>query len=449
MQLNPGSNFEHHSTMSLEEADSRAPDSAQRWQLCLRALGIENAKLLSASPYESNRRVYRIGDLVYKIAQVDHQDTPMYRANSLEQEYALLKILPAMDGLVEVVEFKKSPNFAALVLKHVTGMPMDASSLGWVPVLKCWCRLAALNIRLCLHGVSHNDLRQDNILIERNEKITLIDFDQASRTCLISAFFRSFMGLRISGPRIHGTVNQMIIQKVISMLPDGVVKFLRKLLGRNYEVDVRHAIMPLPEGASKQLVLLRTAWQIAQSSNASSPGRSKAYYSFDFQGYHLPGERPWQERWDTLRAIRDFQGLRVLELGCNLGLLSCHLLREEGSAAATAVDRDSTIVEGAKLVAEALDVSPRIMQIDFDRDEDWEKELLSFEADVVFALSVFNWIEQKKRFLEFLGRHSCVIFEGHDSFEVERDRLRGVGFSRVDLLSLSERSRPLLLADKG
>ena len=177
--------------------------------------------------------------------------------------------------------------------------------------------------------------------------------------------------------------------------------------------------------------------------------KRQAYYSFDFQGFHFPGERPWQERWDNLRAIRDFRGLKILELGCNLGLLSCHLLGEEGSVSAVAVDRDPAIVEGARLVAEALSVSPRIMQIDFDQAEDWEKELLNFRADVVFALSVFNWIEQKDRFLEFLGRHSCVIFEGHDSFEVERNRLQSVGFSRVKLLSLSERDRPLLIADKG
>lgn len=435
--------------MSVEEADSDRQLPADRWQLCLSEFGIETASLVSASRYDSNRRVYRAGDLVYKIAALEQHGAAKPRVNSLEEEYALLKSLPTMKGLVEIVEFRKSPDFAVLVLKHVCGSPLDVTTLGWPSVLKCWFDLASLNMRLCLNGVSHNDLRPENILLDRSGTMTLIDFDQASRTNFIFALLRSFAALRITGPPIYGTVNQVIKLKLVSILPERVVKFLRKLLGRNYEVDVRHTLEPMPENASERLRLLWSAWQMAQSSDASSPGLSKAYYSFDFEGFHFPGERPWQERWDKLRIIKNYRGLKVLELGCNLGLLSCHLLREEGAAAAIGVDRDSTIVQGARLVAEALDVSPKIMQIDFDLGEDWEKELLDFKADVVFALSVFNWIEQKERFLKFLGQHSCVIFEGHDSFEIEQSRLQAVGFSDVSLLSLSERGRPLLLAEKG
>ena len=87
---------------------------------------------------------------------------------------------------------------------------------------------------------------------------------------------------------------------------------------------------------------------------ASSPGRALAYYELDFGGLRLPGERPWAVRWRVLRQITALRGRRVLELGCNLGLLSIFLLKEAGAAAALAVDRDPLILEAAAQAARGL-----------------------------------------------------------------------------------------------
>jgi len=110
------------------------------------------------------------------------------------------------------------------------------------------------------------------------------------------------------------------------------------------------------------------------------------------------------------------------------------------------VDKDSDILEGACLVSKAFHVKNRFCLIDFDSSEIWEKKLYGF--DLVVALSVVNWLKNRKRFLKFLGQHSELLYEGHDPIDVEIARLREVGFDRIKKIMVSERNRVILLAYK-
>ena len=169
----------------------------------------------------------------------------------------------------------------------------------------------------------------------------------------------------------------------------------------------------------------------------------------EFGGLRFPGERAWAERWRCLSRITDYRGRRILDLGCNLGLLSIFLLKEAGAAAALAVDGDPLILEAAGKAAEAFAVRPEFRRIDFDRDAGWESALEAFRPDVVFALSLLNWVEDKARLLAFLGRFEELVFEGHDSAATERRRLRAAGFTRIELVATSERGRPVLHCRKS
>jgi hypothetical protein len=94
-------------------------------------------------------------------------------------------------------------------------------------------------------------------------------------------------------------------------------------------------------------------------------------------------------------------------------------------------------------------VAPQLRRVDFDRDAGWEDQLGAFAPDVVVALSLLHWVQDKARFLAFLGRFDEVIFEGHDSSRIERARLRQAGFGAIDLVDTSERGRPIILARKS
>jgi SAM-dependent methyltransferase len=143
-------------------------------------------------------------------------------------------------------------------------------------------------------------------------------------------------------------------------------------------------------------------------------------------------------------ARRNRAGKRVLELGCNMALLSTHLLRESGAAAALAVDRDPAILKAAAEVANTFDVRIELREVDIDGDADWETALAAFSPDVVFCLSVLHWIQEKARLLAFLGRFEELVYEGHDSARSECRRLRAAGYDSIRLVATSERGRPIL-----
>ncbi len=230
-------------------------------------------------------------------------------------------------------------------------------------------------------------------------------------------------------------------------VPLRIVRLWRKLRAR--EVDEAGQTLPeLPRDANDQLKALAKAWRIAQISRASAPGNVLAYYSLDINGYYFPGERRWMDRWEYLRSATDYSGKRVLELGCNMGLLSCFLLKESGVVKTLSVDLDPKILKAAEQIGRAYGVKPTLKMLNLDWPADWESELSEFRPDIVFALNVLNWVKDKQRLLNFLGRFPELFFEGHDTFETETSRLRNVGFHTIDVVCVTERGRHILRCRK-
>jgi 2-polyprenyl-3-methyl-5-hydroxy-6-metoxy-1,4-benzoquinol methylase len=222
---------------------------------------------------------------------------------------------------------------------------------------------------------------------------------------------------------------------------------IKRWLGKNPEFE-KHELPTIKDDADPRLKKLLDAWRLAQKSNASAPAIPLAYYTMDFEGYCFPGERPWNERWNKLKHLSDYSGKIILELGCNMGLLSIHLLKEAGAAKCFGIDHDKKILESAKLISEVFDVSPQLKQINFDSAKDWESDLLSQNIDIVFALNVLNWVNNKERLLKFLSNFPEVIFEGHDTTEVERKRFEQIGFNTIEEIGYSERERIILRCRK-
>src|SRR5688572_27753284 len=109
-----------------------------------------------------------------------------------------------------------------------------------------------------------------------------------------------------------------------------------------------------------------------------------------------------------------------------------------GAEDALGVDADADIVTANRLVQQAFGVQYQTAQCNFDDPRPWEEEFAAFRPSLVTALSVLNWVAQRDRFLQFLGRFERVLFEGHDLDMVESRRLEAVGFTRIELLGRSE-----------
>jgi predicted methyltransferase len=160
---------------------------------------------------------------------------------------------------------------------------------------------------------------------------------------------------------------------------------------------------------------------------------------------HFPGERPWALRWETISRAVSFEGKRVIELGCNLGLLSIHA-RLAGAASVVAVDHNQRVLDAASKAAAVFGAEVIFHRIDFDQDADWEVRLGT--GDLVTALSLTYWLRDKDRIWSYLAQFSEVLFEGHEPAEEIKSRLKAHGFAVVEELGVSERNRIIFHATR-
>jgi len=408
------------------------------WPIVIAKAGLNSAELLSSSYFDLARRVYAIDERVYKITLLEYEATSRLRTLDLQGEFAMLRKCEGIPGVPAAINWQHDKDFEMLIIERMDGEALEG--LGIMRFLLVLCRLCAINFRLACRGVSHNDIKNGNVLLSNDGNISLIDFDQATLTGFVAGITRSFLGIRIGEEKVHGSLMTMVKEYLREKLPPRIVAVISRLAGRR----LNNKLPVLSEDASSNVRMLLDAWGIAQISDASAPKKLLAYYSFNFEGYHFPGERPWEDRWKVLRSITDYSDKRILELGCNMSFLSCFVLKEGKASAAMGVDIDPSILKAAKLVSSALGVDPVYRQQDFDSSGDWENELKEFRPDIVFGLNVLNWVQDGERFLNFLGFFDEVIFEGHDDFETERSNFVARGFRDVELVSITERKRPIL-----
>jgi SAM-dependent methyltransferase len=390
------------------------------------------------------RRVFAAGaDRFYKIADGRRG----LRRQDLRGEFELLRRCRGIEGVPEALEVIGGGTFQMLVLRKVPGEPLSRLELPWPRFLRVLLRVIAIAWALSRRGVRHNDLRPENVMVAPDGAVHLVDFDQASAgglgECLLAV-----LGIRVTGAPVCNGVLAPLRERLQARLSPRLIRALRgQLLRRAWRRAP--ALNPLPAAAGPEHRTLDRAWRLAAAAAASSPGQNLAYYELEFHGIRFPGERPWAARWCRLRHVTTYEGRRMLELGCNMALLSTFALAEAGASAALAVDADPKILEAAALAATAFEVRPEFRRVDFDRDRGWEDRLEAFRPDLVIAMSVLHWLDDKARFLAFLGRFEEVVFEGHESSRIERERLRAAGFAEVDLVDTSERGRPILVARKG
>ncbi len=410
---------------------------------------VKTLSLISISRHDPARRVYLFNNRIYKILLHEHATTDAFRENTLLGEYEILKILSNVSGVPNEVKIETSPDSHILSYRFIEGVPLCDCMVSHFGFIMLLLKAIVVVCKISVKGVAHNDLTPYNIIVG-SDGIYIVDFDQSIRLPIPYAFLSNFLGVNKKGKAYCSVLRLLILRYKESLsqesldyhmnIKDKIIKKVRRMRAS--------FIKPLPNNASYKLAHLHEAWKMARKSDANAPGEFLCYYSHRCDGFHLPGERPWLERWETLKSVTDYKGKRILELGCNLSLLSCHLLKESGAISALCVDHDWDILSAAQKVAAAYQVTPIYKRIDFDDANDWETDLLLFKPDIAILLSVLNWVEDKNRLLKFIGKFNEVVFEGHDSTDVERGRLREIGFSTIEYVTTSERNRPILYAKK-
>ena len=414
------------------------------WQEFHESLGLTENDLLSISQFDKFRRVYAKGSIVYKVVVPALQQSAHLRANSLQEEYELVSKLRDLDFVPLVKKYYEHGQFEILELKFEPGEAFSDWSGPTSRMLKSLFLVLSAATKLSARGLSHNDLLPTNIVVGEHNRIVLLDFDQATVHNPVIAFLRSVIGIRIGDPPVHKSALGLSLLTFARAFAKPFPMSARNRVKRMLGIAGEATLPALDANASESAKKLRQAWQIAQNSAASAPGQTLAYYELRFDDYVFPGERSWDARWTTLRGITDYKGKAILELGCNMALLSSYLLKYGGALKSLAVDIDEDILRAAQMVSDALEVNPVFLRVDLDSDNNWEAAFASFSPDIVFALNVVNWVRNKDRLLRYLGTVRELVYEGHDSEQIERERLASVGFDEIVLVTKTERGRPVL-----
>ena len=386
------------------------------WENVEQTLGHDTHLLAQCDWSEGSNRIYGNSDLIHKV-QLIGQYSP--KPLILAEEYNVLRRLEGIEGVPHSPYYKEYADCAVLTYNKVHGTPINEYLVHCNFERRVWFRciaeLSALMNSIHKRGVLHRDLRPDNILVQEDGRLCLIDFDQA-----VAGVYEG-QQVDTKGER-YGVIPPCV----------SIVRLI-DLLG------LRDEYMTVAKE-------LRLAWKIGARSNASSPGRNLAYYRWVFGDVELPGERDWFSRWGIIyRVLRQFlPGARVLDLGCNMGLLASHCMLY-GANHVTAIDIHDDILEAGSKLAEAAGVDIEFLKGDLN-SPDFISSLLERQYDLVIALSVVHWLKNPDEALRLLAAAPMVLFEGHNPPSIAINLLRGLGFMDVRLIGYSERLRGLYLA---
>lgn len=127
---------------------------------------------------------------------------------------------------------------------------------------------------------------------------------------------------------------------------------------------------------------------------------SGIYHSIDEKDIFIHGSRTVEARTDLLNKVEFKAGERVLDVGCNAGLLSVYL--HDRGCNTTGVDNDSHIVIASKIIANILGKNIEYFHLDLD-----DTEKVS-EYDTIMLFSVLHHtrrpIENAKKLIESCSR---------------------------------------------
>lgn len=417
-------------------------------------LGAPNAELIGVSKWDQARRTYRCENRTLKVVNTSVEKTQANRNRTLASEGALLKDIGFLGFVPQNPVFEKRAELETLAYDYIPGKTLEKISFTGYSAVVVVCRIFLALWRLSWRGVVHGDLLPDNVIISSQNRVFLIDFDQSVQTSRRWAFLTNLFGKTSSGEQIWGSF--MLLAKTSCRRWVNLAKAVRSLKNlikvpspKSASTEGERSRLPeLGPNPSNGLRKLTRAWRIAQLSKASYPSRPTAYYELRYEGVTLPGERPWASRWRMLSRAIELRGNRVLELGCNMGLLATYACKYAGASASLGIDREPDIIRAAQLVAAAHETDVDFRAIDLDSTVRWESELFDWQPDVVFALNVFHWLENKERFASFLSRCPCLVYEGHRSQVQEIQFLKNLSFFSVEVVGYTERERAVIVARK-
>ncbi len=192
---------------------------------------------------------------------------------------------------------------------------------------------------------------------------------------------------------------------------------------------------------SNNLRFIEQAWRINTSGD-----RVTSYYSIQINNRIFPGLRPFELRWNMIKDAVDYTDKNILELGCCTGLPSTLLKKYKNPSRVVAVDMSDQRLRAAQLFAEGFGVDIEFYKIHLGNNK--YEDLIGYDFDIVFCMSLLHWVPNKDRFMRYLSHFKHVIFEGHRSPAAGIALFKKYGFTSYQILGLADRARTVILFSK-
>lgn len=175
--------------------------------------------------------------------------------------------------------------------------------------------------------------------------------------------------------------------------------------------------------------------------------KSGWYYKFDLNGEYFHGTRDWNERWELIANAVSYEGKKVLELGSNIGICSTFLAKYMPIESTCAVEHSVRFTKKCEEIQRIFGVKYPVYVLDLDKHA--YERILGKDYDIVICMSLYHWVHNKDRFMKYLSHFDKIVYEGHDSKEIEIARFAKVGITHYRLLGYGKKHRPVILFSKS
>jgi len=304
-----------------------------------------------------------------KIGLADHPD----KANTLVREAAIIRALndagcvscPLLTGTGIA-----DPDAVARLVPAERRAPAPAG--GYPALVLPWLETASrIPLRDLLFSIAEQrrlgwfqgDLRPENTRLPPDEKVChLVDYDQAEPLAEAQRTqpFPDF--LRWADARVRVKYAKWNFRGLFHYFP-------------NLELE-RH-VLPLLENGRLDV----GATQLFQAQQTTL-NASKIYHTLSLEDVFARGERSLDDRERLLDRVVFAPGERVLDVGCNAGLLAAYLARR--GCRVTGIDIDPFVIRGARMLANLRGDDTRFACADLDSTE------LLGDYDTIMLFSVIH-----------------------------------------------------------
>jgi predicted Ser/Thr protein kinase len=169
------------------------------WSTLENRMSVDESMMIFQSK-DPGRRVYLKESKILKCVSTLLEQSSTRRRNNLQDELEILASIKLQykKGVVMAHRLHRYEDGVCLELDYIDGVALNSIEITELKWWKFFMKLIPALWRLSFAGIAHNDVKPNNVLIDKQGEVWLIDFDQASMEKIHKALIYNFIVVRSS-----------------------------------------------------------------------------------------------------------------------------------------------------------------------------------------------------------------------------------------------------------